>query len=122
MPRARTLLLETYDILKDPEKWNGSGKYVQGKECIVTALSTRCIHYSEHWDVSNGPAKRHIKRALRNKCHVPKGTMRRDGSVDIIHWNDHPETTHEDVLNMLEEAIRTASFPWESVPQHMEAY
>lgn len=122
MPRARTLLMETYDILKDPEKWNGSGGYDNGKKCILTALHARCVDHSEHRSVSNAGAIRYIKRALRQKCHIPKGTMFRNGLVDIMSWNDHATTTHGDVLYMLEESIKMASFFWEMVPNHMEVY
>ena len=116
MPRARTLLLETYAALEFPANWNEGGEYKPGKQCIVTALFNACVNHSEHRSISGGTARKHICNAIRTKRHVPKGTFDPLGRVDIISWNDHPETVHYDVLQIMAAAIKSASFPWEAVP------
>lgn len=116
MPRARTLLLEAYDRIKDPERWNGTGNYQRGKRCTVEALFDACVERSVHRDIKGTNARRAIQKAIRMTAHVPKGCIHRNGKIDIINWNDAPETTHDDVLAVFRRAIKSVSFPWEKVP------
>jgi hypothetical protein len=116
MPRTRTILIEARDLIKDPENWNATGDYQRGKNCIVTAIFARCVHYSVGRDVSVRPAGNKVRAAIRDTAHVPKCARDYRGRIDIINWNDDPSTTHDDVMDVMNEAIRRASFPWEGVP------
>ena len=114
MPRTRTLLIETLDSLRDPDKWNGTPDYQHGQNCIVTALFNRCVHYSVGRDVSGARARKHIRAAIAEHG-VPDGCMNSRGFPDIINWNDHPTTKHADVIKVLRDAANRASWPWEKV-------
>ena len=116
MPSNRQLLIETYERLKDPAHWNGDGNFQRGKDCIVTALFNQCVEHSTYRDVSNRGARRHIIRAIRETAHVPKACINAREGIDIINWNDAKETTHADVVAVLRRAIKTASWPWQTVP------
>jgi len=118
MPRARTILLEAYEKIKDPDKWNGTGQYQHGsgKRCIVEAIFDACVARSAHSDVSVRPATRRIRAAIRQTAHVPKRAINYRGGINIINWNDSPETTHDDVMAVFKRAIKAASWPWERIP------
>lgn len=116
MLRTRTILIEARDLIKDPDNWNATGGYQRGKNCIVTAIFSRCVHYSVGRDVSVQPAGNKVREAILRTAHIPKKARDRKGRIDIINWNDDPSTTHDDVMNVMNAAIRLASFPWEKVP------
>lgn len=117
MPRTRTILIEARDLIKDPENWNATGQFQRGKYCIVTAIFSRCVDHSTRESVSSRPAGNKVRQAIRMHSHVPKSAINHRGGIDIINWNDDPSTTHSDVMDVMNAAIRMASWPWERVPE-----
>lgn len=101
--------------LSDPKNWNKTGGYKPGTSCLVTA----CFHRGLDIDCKEGSdfcghrAQRLIRSIITNRW----GDSRKDPnpySKDgvIIEFNDHPMTTHEDIMWVLKWAEMVSRPIW----------
>lgn len=105
-----TLIRETIKRLQDPENWNPDGSYKHGKKCIVTACFDAAVDRSTHSDCNHIPALRVIKETIRNQ--YGRSRISPSGKFGIIEFNDHPLTTHADVMAILHRAEKQTRPFW----------
>ena len=99
-------LITTRGLIDEPDKWTQRrllhdynrrcfvgalwGNYISGQQDIMTA----------QWIVDT------IKRLFPNV--VPRNVMEFDNVDAICYFNDHPTTTHADIMRLIDELIATA--------------
>ena len=106
-----TLIRETIARLQDPENWNPDGSYRHGKKCIVTACFDAAVERSTRSDCNHRPALRVIRETITNQYGDSRKSRWREDGV-IIGFNDHPLTTHADVMAILHRAERRTRPFW----------
>lgn len=111
-----TLIRATIQTLRDPNNWNPGGGYQHGKRCIVTACFWAAVDRSEHGSCNHLPALRAVRKAIEVRYGLTRGKewnrrLRRD-QADIIKFNDHPRTTHADVMSVLYQAEKNTRPFW----------
>lgn len=117
LARSNTLIRETIQRLSNPEKWNANGNYQHGKACIVTACSGAAVQRSHGgYDCNHKPALATIRRIIEERFGLTRGcrwsTRDQREIADIIDFNDHPDTTHGDVMWVLFVAERDTRPFW----------
>lgn len=106
---TNTLIRETIGVLQDPDKWNHTGGHIPGKTCIVMCCFSKAV---DHAHEGNGGSHQRALRAIRHAIEARYGLSRgkqynrrtRKDQADIIAFNDHPKTTHADVMGVLYQA------------------
>jgi hypothetical protein len=96
------LIRDTIARLKDPDNWNPDGPYLQGKSCIVTACFHSAADRSEHRSCSHVPTLKVISQVIKDQYEGSRDSLYARGT--IIGFNDHPRTTHADVMEVLHRA------------------
>lgn len=85
------------DILADPKHWTKCG-FCDGRGafCVRGALAKaagRPLNETplDEWDALT--------------CHLPKHFAEISGSDPLSEFNDHPDTTHQDILDLLDKTL-----------------
>lgn len=93
-----TLIKNARDILSDPNQWIKGEMLNENGCCIIGALKTADTSY---FQVDRYEAERELQ------CHLPGGAeaFMRGSLVPLAQFNDDPETTHQDVLNLFDKAL-----------------
>ena len=119
--KTRTLLEEARDLIEEPSAWikgyraldeNGSSTDATGADAIQFCAEGAMLHACRDvlTRVNGGvPAStRRISKSLRYR--VCLNVLDSVVDCDISIYNDHPATTHEDILRVFDRAIAKA---WE---------
>jgi hypothetical protein len=90
MNEAADTIQAARELLSDPTRW-GKGKTRPTPEsyCLASAISRNClgVTYNEYKAITDLVGQ-----------HVP-------GGMALTIYNDHPDTTHEDILNLLDKTL-----------------
>ena len=83
----RDVLIETKSIIDTPDKWGKfDGEGLNGKMCLYLAVYDACYAHS-------GSVMDTISALGFNKLH------------EVDKFNDHPDTSYEDVINLIDDTI-----------------
>lgn len=109
MKSANQLLRTARDLLQFPEDWTKGD--LQNKEtgalCIYGALYMADIGVASPHDGSRYPGAA-VYEAVRTIGRIAWTVRPMPGALDYVGgFNNHPDTTHQDILNVLDEAIAT---------------
>lgn len=85
---TKQILIKAKGLIDSPEKWHKGGWYANNDPSCMCALMAimRC---------DDGNESGHF--ALQTFC-----------TDSIVFFNDHPDTTHEDIMNLFDKAIAAA--------------
>lgn len=101
MNEVKQILVAAREHLTNPVNW-GKGSHVCGnKECVVTAIYRQVYRLNIPDDVADTATALADAKARKEKNRLPYvGDMRQ-----AARFNDHPDTTHADVLRFMDELI-----------------
>lgn len=98
---SHSVVKDATAFLSNPINWNHSGGFHPESHCIVTAVFHECVKRSTGRDVSRRPALDTITQVI-----IDLYGAERMGNEGIIGFNDHPDTTHADIMRVMNEAER----------------
>lgn len=92
------LLKEARELIKTPGRWGKGSYHRNGKYCLMGALRHAD---AEQFTDAYGNAKVKLMKFIPTVNGVPSYS-------GIVNFNDLPSTTHEDVIRVLNKAIRAS--------------
>lgn len=97
-------LIKAKALIDTPEKW-GKGKLLNEtrQRCAIGAVEGACLHKPrlDNWDATLA-CRAALRRAAPSSFEFPRANS------SIAAFNDHPDTTHADIMALFDRAIEEA--------------
>ena len=101
------ILIEAKDLLSDPENWNQDGFYYKSNNPESDCYCTFGAIYTVMNLDPEGEEADKVSHSLAELLGFEVG-------IDLVEWNDSPETTHEELMGVFDKAITKAEeLGWE---------
>ncbi len=97
MNKATRLLQDARDLIDHPDKWTKGTLYDQGRYCMLGAIQQAEASTKQRVGSNHIARNRLLETGI---AMFPSISFRGIASI-----NDHPDTTHDDILAMFDKAI-----------------
>jgi hypothetical protein len=86
---VRKALIEAKALIATPERWRKDGKFGYGTECLCALGAVNVV--------GGAVGRGHLRQALMDELPAPW--------AEVASFNDHPFTTHADIMALFDRAI-----------------
>jgi hypothetical protein len=102
MTQAGNLLRAAKAKISDPADWHQEGTYVNASGCLCAQAALNRAFKTSEYNVS-----------VHDQCfsHISKFVRKLHPYYLVTSYNDDPETTHADIMNLFDDAAEMADAP-----------